>query len=77
MAACNDTQVVQTSKWMVVHPDEAMYYCPVLKKFPKWQTLTDKQVAEVLLTLYKNNVTCKSSIDSIRKFLDDAEKKTR
>jgi hypothetical protein len=77
LASCNETQVVQTTKWAVVHPDEAMYYCPVLKQFPKWQTLTDKQVASTVLTLYKNNLTCKSSLDSIKKFLDEAEKKTQ
>jgi hypothetical protein len=77
LASCNETQVIQSSKWMVVHPSEAQYYCPVLKQFPKWQTLTDKQVASTVLTLYKNNLTCKSSLDSIKKFLNEAEKKTQ
>jgi len=76
LAGCNDPQqVVTTYKYMVVHPDEAMYYCPVMTKFPKWQTLTDAQVAETVKTLYKNNVTCKSSIESIRKYLNEADKK--
>jgi hypothetical protein len=58
---------------MVVHPDEAMYNCPVLKQFPKWQTLTDAQVADTIVKLYKNNITCKSSIESIRKYLNNAD----
>jgi hypothetical protein len=62
---------------MVVKPDEALYYCPVLKKFPAWQTLTDKQVANTVLTLYKNNINCKSSLESIKKFLDEADKATK
>jgi hypothetical protein len=77
LTACNETQVITTYRNMVVKPDEVMYYCPVLKQFPKWQTLTDKQVASTVLTLYKNNLTCKSSLDSIKKFLDEAEKKTQ
>lgn len=76
LAGCNDTkQVVTTYKWMVVHPDEAMYYCPVITKFPDWKTLTDSQVAKTILTLHKNNLTCKSSIESIRKYLKEADKK--
>ena len=72
LAGCNqakETQVVTTYKYLVVHPDEAMYYCPVLKEFPNWRTLTDAQVARTVVQLQKNNLTCKSSIESIRKFL--------
>jgi hypothetical protein len=58
---------------MVVHPDEAMYRCPVLKEFPHWKTLTDSQVAKTVVQLHKNNLTCKSSIESIRKFLNNAD----
>lgn len=76
LAGCNDTkQVVTTYKYMVVHPDEAMYYCPVMTKFPDWKTLTDAQVAKTVLILHKNNLTCKSSIESIRKYLNEADKK--
>jgi len=76
LAGCNDTQQVVTSyKYLVVHPDEAMYNCPVLKEFPNWRTLTDAQVAKVLVQLHKNNLTCKSSIESIRKFLKEADMK--
>ena len=74
LASCNDqTQVVTTYRHMVVHPDEAMYYCPVVKEFPNWKTLTDSQVAKLVVQLHKNNLTCKSSIESIRKFLNDAD----
>lgn len=73
LAGCNDPQIITTYKYMVVHPDEAMYNCPVLKQFPKWQTLTDAQVADTIVKLYKNNITCKSSIESIRKYLNNAD----
>jgi hypothetical protein len=78
LAGCNDTrQVVTTYKYMVVHPDEAMYYCPVLKKFPDWKTLTDSQVAKTVVQLHKNNLTCKSSIESIRKFLNESDARVK
>lgn len=74
LAGCNEPQQVVTSyKYMVVHPDEVMYYCPVLTKFPDWKTLTDSQVAKTVVQLHKNNLTCKSSIESIRKFLNDSD----
>jgi hypothetical protein len=77
LAGCNETEVVRSYKYMVVHPDEAMYNCPVLKQFPDWKTLTDAQVAKTVVTLYKNNLTCKSSIESIRKFLNEADAITK
>lgn len=74
LAGCNSQeQIVTTYKYMVVHPDEAMYNCPVLKNFPNWKTLTDAQVAKTVVQLHKNNLTCKSSIESIRKFLNNAD----
>ena len=75
LAGCNETQMLTTTKYMVVHPAEAMYYCPVLKEFPDWRKLTDSQVAKTVLALYRNNLTCKSSIESIREFLDKEEKR--
>lgn len=78
LAGCEDTkQVVTTYKYMVVHPDEAMYHCPVLKGFPDWRTLTDAEVARTVVQLHKNNLTCKSSIESIRKFLKDSDARIR
>ncbi len=76
LAACNPNDpasLLTTYKYVVVHPAEAMFTCPLLKQFPRWQTLTESEVARIIATLYKNNVTCKSSIESIRKFLDDAQ----
>lgn len=78
LASCNSQEQYLTQyKYMVVHPDEAMYYCPVLKEFPNWKTLTDSQVAKVVVQLQKNNLTCKSSIESIRNFLNNADIKIK
>jgi uncharacterized lipoprotein YajG len=75
LAGCNEqTQVLTTYKYMVVHPSEAMYYCPILKEFPNWKTLKDSQVAKLIVQLQRNNLTCKSSIESIREFLNKADK---
>jgi len=74
LAGCNSQEQIVTSyKYMVVHPAEAMYYCPVLKEFPNWKTLTDSQVAKLIVQLQRNNLTCKSSLESIKKFLEDSD----
>jgi hypothetical protein len=76
LAACNSNDpasLVTTYKYIVVHPDEAQFYCPILEKFPRWQTLTESEIARIIAQLYKNNITCKSSLVSIKKFLDDAQ----
>lgn len=74
LSGCNDNaQVVNSYKYMVVHPSEAMYYCPVLEKFPNWKTLTDSQVAKLIVQLQKNNLTCKSSLESIKNFLEQSD----
>lgn len=74
IAGCtsNDPQLVQT-KLEVVVPDDKLYNCPTLKKFPKADTLTDIQVSQTILELYKNNVTCKNSLESIKQYLDQAK----
>jgi len=73
LAGCNETQIVSSYKYMVVHPSETMYYCPILKEFPNWKTLTDSQVAKLIVQLHKNNLTCKTSIESIRNFLNESD----
>ncbi len=73
LAGCNSTQLVTTKEYTVVKPDQSMYNCPVIKQWPKWNTLKDSEVAKLVVELHKNNLTCKSSIESIRTFLDKAD----
>ena len=73
LSGCNSAQLVTTEKYTVVKPDQSMYNCPVIKQWPKWNTLKDSEVARLVVELHKNNLTCKSSIESIRTFLDKAD----
>lgn len=74
LAGCQATapNLVQT-KLAVVTPPADMYVCPIEKKFPNWQTLNDVEVARTIVKLYKNNLTCKTSIDSIQRYLEKAK----
>lgn len=73
MAACGTPPQTVRTEWKVVKPNVAMYECPLLKRWPDPENLTDVQVARTLVQLYKNNVKCKNSIVAIQKFLDKAE----
>lgn len=74
LIGCNSTtQNVVSTKLTVVTPDESLYTCPIVKQYPDPNKLTDIQVARLLVTLYQNNITCKNSIDAIKKFLDDSK----
>lgn len=74
LAGCQSELHLIAPEYKIVKAPDELYNCPVLKKFPKADTLTDQQVGTLLLKLQANNLTCKSSIDSIKKFYDDAEK---
>lgn len=77
LAACQTTNIKPNlieTKLQVITPDENMYNCPFNKKLPDAKTLTDIEVAKTIVELYKNNKTCKNSIESIKKYLDSAKK---
>lgn len=74
IAGCNSTQpnliTIQHDTFSI--PQE-FYNCPVTK-LPKTEALTDIDVSNLILTLYKNNKTCKISIEGIRKYIDERNK---
>lgn len=74
LAACNSIPFQPTvTKYKVVVPADVMYDCPIYKKWPNADHLTDVDVAKVIVGLYKNNVRCKNTVDGIKKFLDKAK----
>ena len=57
---------------IVQAPDE-LYYCPVINKFPKSETLTDRQVGILLLRYHRNNHICKQNIDKLKDYYNKAQ----
>jgi hypothetical protein len=55
-------------------PQESMFNCPTLASFPEPRTLTDVQVARLIVQLYQNNTTCRNSMTTLRQFLENAKK---
>lgn len=74
IAGCNpDNPTLISRKYQVIVPPDVMYNCPIVKTFPEVTKLTDLQVARLLTQLQKNNITCKNSLDAIRRFLSEAQ----
>lgn len=78
LAGCSHTPVkllVPEAKVVEVPPD--FYNCPVETNFPNSKKLTNAQVGSLLLKLQQNNMTCANSLNNIKEFLAEAEKKTK
>lgn len=72
LANCTPEENILVSKWNIPSIPPQLYNCPILSTYPKVATLTDSQVAKLLVQLRSNNLTCKQSLDGIKRFLADA-----
>ena len=76
LAGCATTpeQVLVRTEQVVIIPNESLFNCSSVHKFPKPETLTDAQVAELLVALHRNNTNCQRNINAIKKSLEEAKK---
>lgn len=75
LAACDPPQpILVKPEAKVFVPDEQYFVCPTIDQFPDPATLSDGQVAALLINLDTNNRTCKESIQEIRRQLLAAKK---
>lgn len=75
LTGCSQTAVqLIAPEYKVIKAPDDMYNCPVETKFPKADTLTNKQVGQLILKLQKNNITCKQKMEAVKQFYNDAEK---
>jgi len=72
-ACASEPAVVTTTRYRVVMPDESMFACDIVSRFPEARTLTDLQVARLLVDLHQNNVRCRNNMSAIRQFLEDSK----
>ena len=77
LAGCMSTNpppaLVRTEQ-VVIMPDNSLFNCPNVRRFPNPENLTDAQVAELLITLHRNNTNCQRNINAIREALEEAKK---
>ena len=79
VAGCNKTlppQVVTKTELQVIVPERNMFYCQNVRRFPNPETLTDVEVAKLLVELHFKNTECQKNINAIYKFLSEAKKQT-
>lgn len=67
-------QTLIKTEQVVIIPDRTLFNCPNVRRFPNPETLTDAEVAKLLVTLHKNNTDCQKNINTIWKTLDAAKK---
>jgi uncharacterized lipoprotein YajG len=73
LAGCSATsQTVTTTRLEVVVPDRSLFKCESVR-YPNHKELTDAQVARIITELHRKNAECKNSVESIRKFLEEAK----
>lgn len=70
LSACAKEPQPQLIQKVYIVPDipASLLKCPTLLKFPDYHNLTDIQVANSLLTLYRNNWTCKHNLNGVIAF---------
>ncbi len=75
-AGCDPQQIQPiVNKYHVVLAPDSMYNCPVVKKWPQINTLTDLQTARLIVQLAENNNICKRSLDSLHQFYNNAARR--
>ena len=51
---------------VVFIPDDQYFYCPVVAEFPDFETLTDEQIADLVIILDTYNRDCRDSMNALR-----------
>lgn len=69
-------QVLTKTELLVVIPERNMFYCQNVRRFPNSETLTDVEVAKLLVELHSKNTECQKNMNAIYKFLSEAKKQT-
>lgn len=77
LAACQTDQptVITTTKYKVVMPPDVMWKCPTINNMPNPDTLTDAQIAHLLVQLEQSNEICRASIQQVKVYLNKAKAK--
>ena len=75
LTACQTSQqpVVVTTKRVPIDVPVGLFNCPVLKSLPEAESLTERQVAQLIVTLHRNNLTCRNSVDAIRRYVTEVK----
>jgi hypothetical protein len=68
-------QFITKTEIQVYVPEKSMFYCQNVRRFPNPETLTDAQVAKLLVELHSKNTECQKNMNAVYKTLAEAKKK--
>ena len=69
--ASKPAQVITKTELQVYVPDRSMFYCQNVRRFPNPETLTDAQVAKLLVELHSKNTECQKNMNAVYKTLEE------
>ena len=67
-------QIYYKTKYVVPDVPEELFECPTVSQLPNPATLTESQVARLLVMYHKYGKKCKGNMVAIKKYLDDAKR---
>jgi hypothetical protein len=73
LGACAGNPTIISHENVAVSVDEKMYRCPQVDRLPNPDTLTDSQVAKLLVHLQVNNKICYNSINTLKIYMINAQ----
>ena len=73
LSGCASAPPTYITKYQVVIAPNSMYNCPVIGKLPKIETLTELQFAKITANLAENNKVCKTSLDKLKAYYQEAK----
>lgn len=75
LTGCGQTMFLTKEKPIVVMPAREMFVCPDTVVIPDVNTLTDIQVAQVILEFKSDLEVCRNKLKNLETFLTEAKKR--
>ena len=72
-ASNKQIEVLTQYEVKVIEPPDKLYECPQIEEWPDPETLTNQQVANVIILLTKNLSICKNNINAIKAYIEKAK----
>ena len=61
--------LVPQKEQIVVMPPAILFTCPDIPKFPEGTEYTQRDVAELVIELYRSGKLCKDNLEAVQKYL--------
>lgn len=75
LTGCGGTTFLTKEKPIVIIPDSQMFICDTIEQYPDPSTLTDIEVARVIIALKTDLEVCKNKLQTLKTFLEEAKKR--